>query len=133
MARVMFVDDDPLTLEVYRKAVEIFGHQALLAFSGGEALKLAEQARPDLILVDMRLSDIDGLSVVIKLMENPATSSIPVVILSAGQELDASEKALAVGAKAYVHKPIQLQALSDLIEKYCPATRPEHNQAGHGK
>jgi CheY-like chemotaxis protein len=87
MARVMFVDDDPLTLEVHKKAVEIFGHQAVLAFSGRDALTQAVKTTPDLILVDMRLSDMDGLSVVRKLGSDPATTSIPVVILSAGQEV----------------------------------------------
>jgi two-component system sensor histidine kinase/response regulator len=117
MALILFVDDDPLTLEVLKKAVEIFGHQAILAFSGKEALVKAASASPDLILVDMRLNDMDGLSVVSTLRANPVTASIPAVILSAGQELDALERAQAAGAMTYLHKPVQLQALLDLIDQ----------------
>jgi len=117
MALILFVDDDPLTLEVLKKAVEIFGHQAILAFSGKEALTQAASASPDLVLVDMRLNDMDGLSVVSTLRANPATASIPAVILSAGQELDALERAQAAGAMTYLHKPVQLQALLDLIDQ----------------
>ncbi len=86
MARIMFVDDDPLTLETLKRSVELFEHEAILATSGGEAIKLVTVQIPDLIMTDMNLPDMDGLSLVRQFKENPRVSEIPVVVLSASPE-----------------------------------------------
>ncbi len=118
MARILFVDDDPFTLETLTKAVEVFGHQALLADNGKTGLDLAAMQSPDLIFTDMRLPDMDGLTFVRKLQEQPATTRIPVLVLSASPDLDAVEMARSAGAKDYINKPIRLQALLDIIQQY---------------
>lgn len=118
MARVLFVDDDPLTLETLRKSVSIFGHEALLASSGGEAQNTARIELPDLILTDMHLPDMGGLDLVAKLKGDPITEHIPVIVLSASAELDAQELSRAAGAEAFIPKPIRLQALQDLIDRF---------------
>jgi CheY-like chemotaxis protein len=118
MARILFVDDDPLTLTLLTKAAEIFGHQAILAHSGTEALHVVTEQSPDLIFVDRLLADMDGLAVIRNLHAYPRTISTPIVMLSAGQELDIKEAALSAGAVAFVHKPIQLQALQEIICQY---------------
>ena len=119
MARILFIDDDPLALTVLAKAAEILGHQAILAYTGTEALAAAATQRPDIIFVDQRLPDIDGLTIIRCLRENPAYASTPLIMLSAGNELDAEEAAIAAGARLFIHKPVQLQALQDLVEQYC--------------
>ena len=62
MARILFVDDDPHTLEILGKAVEVFGHQAIWASDGQAALRIASEQSPDIIFVDLSLPDIDGLA-----------------------------------------------------------------------
>ncbi|MGB9673827.1 MAG: response regulator [Anaerolineales bacterium] len=121
MARILFVDDDPFTLETLTKAVEVFGHHALLADNGEAGLRLAETQSPDIIFTDMRLPDMDGLTFVEKLQKQPQTAQIPVLVLSASPSLDAVEMAKAAGAKEYINKPIRLQALLDIIQKYTSA------------
>jgi CheY-like chemotaxis protein len=118
MTRVLFVDDDPLTLTLLTKAAEIFGHQAILAHSGSEALNQAVEQAPDIIFIDRLLADMDGLAVIRSLQKNPSTATTPIVMLSAGQELDTQEAALSAGAVAFVHKPIQLQVLQEIICQY---------------
>ena len=118
MARILFVDDDPYTLETLTKAVQIFGHQALIAGNGEQALALALQELPDLIMTDMRLPDMDGLSLVKRIKQEPLLAQIPVVMLSASPEIDVAEIAQSAGAKAFVNKPIRLQALLDVIARY---------------
>ena len=115
MARILFVDDDPLTLTLLTKAAEIFGHQAILAHSGSEAMQTAVEQSPDLIFIDRLLTDMDGLSVIRSLRANIKTASTPLIMLSAAQELDIQEAALSAGASAFVHKPIQLQTLQTII------------------
>jgi CheY-like chemotaxis protein len=118
MTTVLFIDDEPDTLTTMQKAVEMFGHKAILATSGKEAPRVAAEQLPNLIFVDMNLSDTDGLSIVRALRQQPATANIPVIMLSAGPEADAADRALSAGAQAYILKPIRLQTLLDTITKY---------------
>ena len=118
MARILFIDDDPLTLETLKRSAEIFGHEAVLASSGEQAQTLLGDQPPDLILTDMMLPDIDGLTLVKDFKRNPAAADIPVVMLSASPEIDASQVALEAGAEEFLAKPIRLQTLQDVIERY---------------
>ena len=118
MARLLFVDDDPFTLETLAKAAEVLGHQALIANSGKEAYKLATEQLPDLIFSDMRLTDTDGASLIDLLLSQETTAQIPMFILSASPSEDAVERSHAAGARAYLNKPIRLQTLIDLIQEY---------------
>ncbi|HJW90878.1 MAG TPA: response regulator [Anaerolineales bacterium] len=120
MARILFVDDDPFTLETLQKSVQLFGHLALLANSGAQALAMATKDPPDLIMTDMRLPDMDGLTLVNQLKQDPSTAGIAVVILSASPELDAAELTQAAGARDYLLKPVRLQTLKEIIERYAP-------------
>lgn len=118
MARILFVDDDPLTLETLKRSVELFGHEAILASSGSEAQTIAADQKPDMILTDMRLPDIDGLTLVSQLKESPELAATPVIVLSASPEIEASELALASGADEFIAKPVRLQVLQDVIQRY---------------
>ncbi len=118
MARILFVDDDPLTLETLKRSVELFGHEAVLASSGEQAQTLILEQPLDLILTDMMLPDTDGLSLVKNLKNNPRVSEVPVIMLSASPEIDASQAALDAGAEEFLAKPIRLQTLQDVIERY---------------
>jgi CheY-like chemotaxis protein len=118
MARLLFVDDDPFTLETLAKAVEVLGHQALVASSGKEAFKLATEQSPDIIFTDMRLSDTDGDSLIDLLKRQENMASVPMFILSASPAEDAVERSHAAGARAYLNKPIRLQTLLDIIREY---------------
>ncbi|MEJ2708836.1 MAG: response regulator [Anaerolineales bacterium] len=117
MTRILFVDDDPFTLETLTRAVEVFGHQAILANTGREALRMASAEKPDLIFVDMHLDDMNGLDVVRSLREDPSTLKVPIFVLSADPEGETSQKAKAAGARDYLNKPIRLQTLLDLIQE----------------
>jgi CheY-like chemotaxis protein len=118
MVRLLFVDDDPYTLETLAKAVNVLGHQALLASTGRDAYRLASEQLPDLIFTDMYLSDTDGLSLINLLQTQESLANIPMFILSASPAEDAAGRSQAAGARAYLNKPIRLQTLLDLIQEY---------------
>lgn len=118
MASILFVDDDPYTLETLTKAVELFGHQAILASSGEEALRLAASTHADLIFVDLMLPDIDGLQVLDQIKLVAKNEQLPIYVLSAAADRNFSEQALALGAQAYLTKPLRLQTLLDIIQKH---------------
>lgn len=118
MARILFVDDDPLTLQTLKKSVELFGHQAILANSGAEAIALATEHVPDLVLTDMSLPDMDGLALIRRFHQDQLLKDIPLIMLSASAELDASQLAVSAGAREFLAKPVRLQALQQVIQRY---------------
>ncbi len=121
MARILFVDDDPYTLQTLGKAVEVFGHQPLWATNGQEAMQAASQQAPDIIFLDMSLPDIGGIELIGKLREVDSLADTPILVLSASPELDAAELVLKAGAQAYLNKPIRLQTLLDTIQHHTSA------------
>ena len=118
MACILFVDDDLDTLRLMNTAVVMFGHHALTATSGQEGIRMAAEEAPDLIMMDMLLYDLDGISIIRCLKSNPMLASIPIVMVSASGETDLAEKARAAGAKGYLQKPVDLRKLQETIQKY---------------
>ena len=117
MARILFVDDDHLTLETYNTIMSYFGHESYLADSGMLAIELAERQSPDFIVVDMNMPDMHGFDVLRRLRKNPLTAGIPAMMVSASPET-VTEGALAVGAQEYRCKPVRPDELLEIIEKY---------------
>lgn len=118
MALILFVDDEPLTLTLLSQAAEILGHASITTESGKEAVKIAEERSPGVILLDMNLKGTDGIEVTKALRSNPKTSKIPILILSAGPGIRTAELAASSGANAYLQKPIRLQTLIEVIREY---------------
>ena len=133
MARILFVDDDPLTLETLKRSVELFGHEAILATSGKQAETIIADHRPDLILTDMRLPDMDGLELCRVLRKNPATMRMPVIILSARTGKEEVRQGYEAGATLYLKKPVDLDMLVEECKRVVAlgkhVTRPLVDQA----
>lgn len=121
MPKILFVDDDPVTLELMGQAARLLGHQALLARTGSDALVSARDNYPGLIFLDLMMPDMDGLEVLRHLKQSESTKEIPVIILSAGASLDDAIVCQNAGAQNYLNKPVPLQTLMDTIKKYTVA------------
>ncbi len=115
MARVMFVDDDVDTLEMFKKCVELFGHQAVLAHNPEEALQYAQVQDLDVVFVDLYLCEASGLELVGNLRKICKTARTPVYVLSAGSEYEVAGKLEPAGANAFLQKPVRLQSLLNTI------------------
>lgn len=120
MAKILFVDDDPVTLELMGQAAKLLGHQALLAKSGSEALSVVREQQPQLVFLDMMMPGLSGLDVLRKVKQIPASAATPVIILSAGSSTDDAVVCELAGADGYLPKPIPLQTLMDTIHRYAP-------------
>jgi CheY-like chemotaxis protein len=118
MALILFVDDDPYTLETLTKAAEVLGHQAVVADSFQSALSVLGKTKPDLIFTDMNLTGKNGISLVQEIKGRSSTAGIPVIILSASPEVATAEEAQAAGALAYINKPVRLNKLQEVIQVY---------------
>ncbi len=102
--RVLFVEDDPTVAQMYRLKLELDGYQVIMAKDGEEGLRLADEIRPDLVFLDIRLPKVDGFAVLEGLRSRDETRNVPVVILSNYGEQELVERGLKLGALEYLIK-----------------------------
>ncbi len=103
--KILAVDDNPINLKLLSRALIYTNYEIHTASSGEEALKIAREVVPDLILLDVMMPGMDGYEVCKKLQEDPRTAFIPVIFLSAKNEPVDKAKGLALGAVDYLTKP----------------------------
>ena len=108
MARVLAVDDDPALLRVLRIGLAALGHEVLVAGSGALGLSEAAVGRPDVIVLDLGLPDLDGLEVCRRIRQ---WSAVPIIVLSADGTEDRKIAALNGGADDYMTKPFGMGEL----------------------
>ena len=115
--KLLLVDDDPDIQLVARAALKRAGFEVQVADSGAAALDVIARDRPDAILLDWMMPDMDGPEVCRRLKQDPATSTIPVVFLTARSQHAEIERGLALGAAGYIVKPFDALALGDDIRR----------------
>jgi two-component system cell cycle response regulator DivK len=120
---VLIVDDNEKNLKLARDVLRAAGFQTLEAASGAEGIALAAEHLPDVILVDLRLPDMDGTVAARKLGDEARTARIPVVALSALPLEGAGDWLLAAGFAGYLEKPISVVEFPDQVRHYCTSTR----------
>ncbi len=129
--KILVVDDEPDLLELMDTNLSAAGFDVLMAASGHEALKKAREQQPGLILLDVMLPELDGLEVCKMLRHDPATRSIPIVMLTArAAEVD-RVLGLELGADDYVTKPFSMRELVLRVKKLLarqPAREAESGQ-----
>jgi CheY-like chemotaxis protein len=104
--KILIVDDDPATLLVASMALQYTGgFEVLLASSGIDAINSAKRHRPDAILMDMVMHDLDGLSVLYRLRDEEETSNIPIIFHTARTNPADIRNLLSSGAKGVIGKP----------------------------
>jgi DNA-binding response OmpR family regulator len=125
MATVLIVDDDPKIRELLRLYVEREGHRAAFAADGPEALAVARQSRPDLVLLDVMLPGLDGFEVCRRLRE---VSDVPVVLLTARSGDSDKVVGLDIGADDYVVKPFSPRELMARVRAQLRRRRPPREE-----
>ncbi len=120
---ILIVDDEADILRVSSIRLERSGYEVFQAADGPEALELARQAMPDLILLDVLLPTLDGTEVTRTLKRDAALKHIPVILFSAAVE-DLAKRALESGADGYLFKPFGTGELLGMIGKHLAA--PSH-------
>ena len=108
---VLAVDDIPLNLVLVQKMLSRFNFKMRTASGGQEALDEVAKQKPDLILLDLMMPGIDGFEVIRRLRENPSTSDIQIVILSALNSNEDVIKGFNAGANDFIMKPIIMEKL----------------------
>jgi CheY-like chemotaxis protein len=116
--RILVVDDDPRLLHVVAMYLSIEGYEVDTAGNGEEGLRLLEQRRPDLVILDIMMPGIDGLEACRRIKSNPETRSIPVVLFTALSRTDDVENGRAAGANRFINKPFSLIGLGAVIRSF---------------
>lgn len=106
-ATILVVDDSPVNLQVLVRTLQASGHRILAARNGRAALEIAARARPDLVLLDVMMPEMDGFEVCRALKARPETRDAVVIFLSALGEVSEKVSGLSIGAADYITKPIQ--------------------------
>ena len=102
--KVLIIEDDGFLASIYAQKLELDGFEVAFATNGEDGLKLAQKDKPDLVLLDLLMPQMDGFEVLEKLKADPATSAIKVLVLSnLGQKEDV-ERCLKLGAVGYIIK-----------------------------
>jgi CheY-like chemotaxis protein len=107
-SKILVVDDQPINVQLLKRKLEREGMSVATAFSGREALDLVAADKPDLILLDVMMPDMDGIEVCQRLQADPETKVIPVIFITARTSKEGKIEGLGVGAVDYITKPIDL-------------------------
>lgn len=111
MARILVIDDDQAIAELIKVNLDLLGHQVSTANDGMKGLALAQQNRPDLIVLDVMMPDLDGFTVCQRLRQNTSTAGIPVLMLTALTMIKDKVKGFDSGADDYLPKPFEIPEL----------------------
>ena len=120
MATVLVVEDNPANMKLTSLLLGHAGHTVLPALDAETGLRIARAERPDLILMDIQLPGMDGLTATTLLKGDPATAGIPVVALSALAMKTDEERSQAAGCDAYLVKPLRYQELYEVVARLLP-------------
>ena len=117
--RVLVVEDNEMNMKLVRDILQATGYSPLEASSGEQALALAVENAPALVLMDMQLPDIDGTEALQRLRSDERTAGIPVLALTAQAMQGDRERFLAAGFDGYLSKPVDVDELIAAVRRYC--------------
>ena len=125
MAKILVADDDDLLCEVLRFKLENMGHTVLVVTDGATALSSARNEDFDVLILDSMMPALSGMEVLQSLKSDPATSKLPVIMLTARRSEDDVVRALRAGAADYLTKPFMPEELAWRIATVLASRQPD--------
>lgn len=123
-ARILIVDDNPTNLRLAAEVLELEGYATLKAEDAEQALAMLQSDMPDLILMDIALPGMDGLSLTRKLKADARLRHVPVIALTAFAMKGDDQKAFDAGCAAYITKPIDTRRLPQQVAEVLAGAKP---------
>ncbi len=118
MSTILIVEDNENNMMLVRDVLEMKGYSVLAAVTGTEGVRMAIEARPDLILMDIQLPDIDGITALGQIRASETSKNIPVLAVLASAMQDEQIKIAASGFEAYITKPLNMKSFVETVEKF---------------
>jgi two-component system cell cycle response regulator DivK len=129
MRRILLVEDNELNRDMLRRRLSHRGYEVILAANGRQGIEMARSQKPDIVLMDLSLPEIDGWQAARILKSDPRTRGIPVVALTAHAMVGDREKALEAGCDDYATKPVELPLLVEIVERLTGGREDSRNPA----
>jgi two-component system cell cycle response regulator DivK len=123
MATILIVEDNEKNMKLVRDILRHHGHATIEAATGEEGVRIACEHRPDLVLMDIQLPDIDGIAALRRMRADPALDAMPVIAVSASVMPDDQQKIVGSGFDAFVTKPIDLKQFRATVERFLAGGR----------
>jgi two-component system cell cycle response regulator DivK len=117
--RILVVEDNEKNMKLFRDVLDASGFRTLEATSGSEAVELATQETPDLVLMDIQMPDFDGVEALTRLRADDRTASIPILALTAQAMQGDRERFLEAGFDGYISKPVNVRELIGAVREHC--------------
>jgi CheY-like chemotaxis protein len=117
--RILVVEDNAKNMKLFRDVLIVTGYRTLEATTGTEAVDMASEHTPDLVLMDVQLPDLDGVQALHRLRANERTATIPVLALTAQAMRGDRERFLAAGFDGYLSKPVDVRELLGTVRELC--------------
>ena len=118
MSTILIVEDNEKNMKLVRDILRHNGFATLEATTGLDGVQLARERRPDLVLMDIQLPDIDGIEALRRIREESALDRVPVIAVSASVMPDDQQKIVTSGFDAFVIKPINLKQFLETIKRH---------------
>ena len=118
MTLILIVEDNEKNLKLVRDVLQFKGYRTLEAVTGTEGVRLAREEKPDLVLMDIQLPDIDGITALGRIRADPLIRKMPVIAVSASVMPNDQQRIVASGFDAYVTKPINVKNFLETVEKF---------------
>lgn len=122
MRKILIVDDEPYILNILDFSLDAEGYRVLQASDGEEALRLAQEQIPDLVIMDVMMPRQDGFETCKQLKEDVRTADIPIVLLTARNSREDRSRGEDVKADGYITKPFSPQRLLDTVQDFLGVT-----------
>ena len=123
MSTILIVEDNEKNMKLVRDILLHQGHQTLEAVTGEEGVRLAREHRPDLVLMDIQLPDIDGITALRRIRANTALDAMPVLAVSASVMPEEQQKIVTSGFDAFIAKPINIKQFLDAVQGFLSSGR----------
>jgi len=116
--KILIVEDNELNLELISDILKIKGYQIISANNGKDAIRLAKETHPDLILMDIQLPVMDGYEATRRIKSDPEFKAIPIIAVTSFTMKGDKEKVMEAGCDGYIVKPIDIKRLPELVKEY---------------
>ena len=114
--KILIVDDEPFNVDYLEQELEDLNYETITAVNGQDALEKIASESPDLVLLDIMMPVMDGYAVLEKVKANPAIRDIPIIVISANNDLQSVVKGIKLGAEDYLPKPFEPTLLQARIQ-----------------